>query len=136
MILVDLNVIQDVVENREPHYAASAAVLDAVIAGRVPGVIPAHSVTTLHYLVSRSRGREVANDAVARVLRHFNIAGVGRNELTLALESQMTDYEDAVVAEAASAAGCDLIVTRNVRDFARARVQSLTPEEYIQAHSP
>lgn len=39
MILVDLNVVLDVVQRREPHYQASAGVLDRVVGKHVKGVV-------------------------------------------------------------------------------------------------
>ena len=52
-ILVDLNVILDVLQHREPHYAASAMVWSAVETRQARGLIAAHSVTTLFYLLAR-----------------------------------------------------------------------------------
>lgn len=131
MILIDLNVILDVVQRREPHFRTSSAVLEAVIDGRDQGAIPAHAVTTLHYIVDRYQDRTTANGAVGWLLRHFEVAGVGKSELAAALAAPMDDYEDAVMAEAAVSAGCEAIVTRNVKDFSRAPLRSLTPEEFL-----
>lgn len=43
MILVDLNVLLDVIQKREPHYPASAAVLDKIVRRQVDAVVPAHA---------------------------------------------------------------------------------------------
>ncbi|MEX0731183.1 MAG: hypothetical protein WD057_10350 [Aquisalimonadaceae bacterium] len=39
MILVNINVVLDVVQRREPHYRASAAVLDQVLRKKVEGAL-------------------------------------------------------------------------------------------------
>ncbi|HVT15131.1 MAG TPA: hypothetical protein VHQ90_02980, partial [Thermoanaerobaculia bacterium] len=49
--MVDLNVLLDVVQRREPFYAASAAVLSRVIEGPDLACLPSHALTTLHYIV-------------------------------------------------------------------------------------
>ncbi len=41
MILVDLNVVLDVVQRREPHYARSAALLSEIVARRTDACLPA-----------------------------------------------------------------------------------------------
>ena len=51
-ILIDLNVLLDVLQKREPFYQASAELLAAVETGQVEGYIAAHSVTTLFYFNS------------------------------------------------------------------------------------
>ena len=45
----------------------------------------------------------------------------------------LTDFEDAALASAAEAAGCELIITRNVADFGSSPVPAVTPEEFLLA---
>lgn len=47
----------------------------------------------------------------------------------------MTDFEDAVVAASAEAAGCDYVVSRNVPDFAGSPVPAVTPADFLK-HLP
>lgn len=131
MILVHLNVLLDVVQKREPHYHASAALLEEVIRPRNQGALPAHAVTTLHYIVGRYQTRDIADNAVDWLLRYFHVSPVGREELLRARALAFEDFEDAVVAAAAESAGCTAIVTRNVKDFQGAPVEAVTPEEYL-----
>jgi hypothetical protein len=46
---------------------------------------------------------------------------------------QLTDFEDAALASAAVASGCELIITRNVPDFSSSPVPAITPEESLLA---
>jgi predicted nucleic acid-binding protein len=131
VILLDLNVILDVVQKREPHYRASAAVMEAVVRRRVSALIPAHAVTTVHYIVGRHRDQETANGTVDWLLRYFDVATVGRGELLRARALGWADFEDAVVAAAAESAGCAQIVTRNVKDFMDSPLPAVTPEEFL-----
>ena len=131
MILVDLNVLLDVVQKREPHYHASAAVLEEIIRRRDQGALPAHAVTTIHYIVGRHQTRDIADNAVDWLLRYFHVASVGREEFLRARALTFEDFEDAVVAAAAESAGCAAIVTRNVKDFQGSPVEAVTPEEYL-----
>ena len=41
---------------------------------------------------------------------------------------RVKDFEDAVVASTALAGECEMVVTRNVADFAQALIRALTPE--------
>jgi predicted nucleic acid-binding protein len=131
MILVDTNVLLDVIQKREPHYRASAAVIDGIIRQRYRGTLSAHAVTTIHFLVRRYQNGDMAHQAVAWLLRHFDIAALGRAELLRAQALGWADFEDAVVAAAAESLGCHTIVTRNVRDFTGSPIAALTPEEFL-----
>ncbi|MAS11657.1 PIN domain-containing protein [Salinisphaera sp.] len=131
MILIDLNVVLDVVQKREPHYSTSAAVIGRVTEGYVLACLPAHAFTTLHYLVSRHQTTATANRVVDWLLRYFEVAGTTDHELKRARALDWPDFEDAVVAAAAESSSCAHIVTRNVRDFRDSPVLALTPEEYL-----
>lgn len=131
MIVIDLNVLLDVLQRREPHYRASAAVLESVVKGSVVAKVPAHAITTIHYIVGRYRGNKAADAAVDWLIRYLDVIPVTRNELLRARALRWPDFEDAVVAAAAESAGCNRIVTRNVADFSSSRVLAVTPEEFV-----
>ena len=131
MILVDLNVILDVLQAREPHYDHSAELLDRVTARRLEASISAHATTTIHYLVQRYQGTGSANDAVDWLLRYFAVVTIGRDQLLRARSLKFADFEDAVIAAAAESAGCRFIVSRNVKDFKDSPVQAVTPSEFL-----
>lgn len=131
MILLDLNVLLDVVQKREPRYAASAGVIELAIRGDVKGALPAHAMTTVHYIVGRYQGGGKADEVVDWLLRHFEVAAIGHAQVQRARALGWADFEDAVVAAAAESSGCQAIVTRNVKDFSRSLVPAMTPEEYL-----
>lgn len=131
MILLDLNVLLDVVQKREPHYAASAGVIELTIRDDAKAALPAHAITTVHYIVERYQGGGKANEVVDWLLRYFEIAAIGHAQISRARALGWPDFEDAVVAAAAESSGCQAIVTRNVKDFGRSPVAAMTPEEYL-----
>lgn len=124
---MDVNVLLDAVLERPPHAKAATKIWAAVETRRVTGFVPAHGVTTLFYLFSRARGADSARRAVAHLLSVFGVAAVGQATLQRALTLGWTDFEDAVCAAAAEAAGCDLIVTRDPAGFPASPVQSVDP---------
>ncbi len=124
---MDVNVLLDAVLERAPHAEVAAKIWAAVETRRVTGVVPAHGVTTLFYLFARTRGSDSARRAVAHLLTVFGVAAVGQATLQRALTLGWTDFEDAVCAAAAEAAGCDLIVTRDPAGFPASPVQALDP---------
>ena len=52
-IVFDVNVVLDVLLDRQPHVEASAAAFAAIEGGAAEGLLAAHGVTTIHYLVRR-----------------------------------------------------------------------------------
>jgi predicted nucleic acid-binding protein len=130
-LLIDTNVVLDVLMDRQPHVAASAAVFAAIEAGSAEGFLAAHAVTTIHYLISRQLKEPDAKQALATLLKLFAVAPVDGSVLQRAMQSSGADFEDSVTAAAAQASGCHLIVTRHPKGFRRAPLPALTPAQAL-----
>ncbi|MGA2750939.1 MAG: hypothetical protein ABSG59_19385 [Verrucomicrobiota bacterium] len=63
-ITVDLNVLLDVAQNRQPHYRASEEVLHRARLGEFAAVLPPHALTTLHYIIEKWSGTALANQTI------------------------------------------------------------------------
>jgi len=129
--LVDLNVIIDVLQNRQPFYEDSAGVIDAVARREVLGCLAAHSVTTLFYVISRTRNREAAVQAVTGLLESFTVAKVDDTVVRKALSLGWKDFEDAVQMAAADAEDIDYLITRNIKDFQSGPIPVLQPSAFL-----
>lgn len=130
-IMFDLNILLDVVQRREPHFAASAAVSSMAVRKEITGLIPAHAVTTLAYVVKKHAGAKKESEVLDWLLAGFRVAPAGHEEMLRARAYAMMDFEDAVVAAVAEAQGCRFILSRNVADFRRSSVPAVTPEEFL-----
>lgn len=130
-ILVDLNVVIDVIQNRQPFYEDSARVIDAVVRQQASGWLAAHSVTTLFYVISRLRSRETAVTALTGLLDAFTVATVDDAVVRTALSWGWQDFEDAVQMAAAVEADVNYIVTRNPRDFLDGPIPVLQPPSFL-----
>ncbi len=126
-LLVDVNVTLDALLARPPHADAATRLWTAIEEKRAIGLLPAHGVTTLFYLVARARGAAAARRIVADTLAVFGVAAVDRVGLERALALGWPDFEDAVCAAAAAAASCDVIVTRDLAGFRGSPVPAVHP---------
>jgi predicted nucleic acid-binding protein len=127
-LLFDTNVVLDVLLDRQPYAEASAAVWEAVERGVSEGMLAAHAVTTIHYLVQKEKGNARAKRVVTTILGIFTVAAVDDATVREALQLPFSDFEDAVTAAAARRSRCDFIVTRDPKGFRESPVPALTPE--------
>ena len=131
-IFVDLNVIMDVLLERSGFEASS----DVIQLGEKEGYklyISAHMVTTFGYLLENAKvPRQKIIQSIGWLLNTFTVIPVDDSLLSKALKSNVHDYEDAVVEQAAYLSGSVAIITRNDKDFKTSVIKSLTPEEYMK----
>lgn len=125
--LLDLNVLLDVLLDRHPHVAAAAALWSRIESGQAEGFLAAHGLTTIHYLARRARGPRFAREATESLLSVFRVVPVDEKTLRQALSISSPDFEDAVCAACAAAAGCDAIVTRDPSGFRNSPVPAIDP---------
>jgi predicted nucleic acid-binding protein len=130
-VLFDTNVVLDVLLDRQPHSGASGAAWSAVETGLAEGMLSAHAVTTIHYLVRKEVGNVKAKRAMVAILRVFGVATVDGVVIQEALQLPLSDFENAVTAAAAQLAGCEGIVTRDPKGFRGSAIRSLTPEAVL-----
>jgi len=126
-LLLDLNVFLDVILDRPPDADVAAALWAAIEQGKGQGMIPAHGVTTIFYLLEKARGAAFARDGVERLIRVFNVAPVDDEVVRRALSLAWSDFEDAVCAAAAEASGCDALVTRDPDGYPNAPLPVIDP---------
>ena len=66
------------------------------------------------------------------IFETFGVADEGGSELSAARGYGINDFEDALVAAAAVSAGCDCIITRNIKDFAESPVRAISPTDFLE----
>jgi predicted nucleic acid-binding protein len=128
---LDTNVVLDVLLNRAPHVADSAAVVGAAERGLIDGSLCATTITTIHYLASKTLGTKEAAKQIGQLLQIFRIAPVTGPILSSVLVKTSRDYEDSVLVEAARGIGAEGIVTRNPRDFAGSGLSIYSPADVV-----
>lgn len=131
VVLIDINVLLDVLQKREPFYASSAGLLAAVETGRVQGYLAAHSLTTLFYLIQKGRSSAEARATITMLLQFMNVAPVELKTIEQALNLDTPDFEDAVQMIAAVQCKVDFLITRNIKDYQPALLPVLTPVDFL-----
>ena len=130
-ILFDLNVILDVLMRREPYFADAARLWTLAETERIEGFIAGHSFTTLFYLYRQQNDSVRAYQAIRRLLRVFDVAGVDREVIEMACDLAWRDFEDAVQAMAANGSDCHYLVTRNPEDYAVQKPKVILPADFL-----
>lgn len=131
-VLFDSDVLLDVLGQRQPFFLTSAQALNCVNQNQVTGYISGHSVTNIFYILRRQVGTSKARESISKLLEKLQVASVTEQVIHSALNSPMSDFEDAVTDEAAKAIGAEIIVTRNVSDFTASSTAAVIPKDFLK----
>ena len=132
-VFLDTNVLLDAIVKRNiPHLTEDATMILSLGEERVVDLyMSVLSVPTIAYVL-----RNMSASAKKGVIR--NISSVVRILPSLAghvvamLEGNTDDIEDALQIQSALECPCDLILTRNVKDFASSPLPVLSPSDFLR----
>ena len=130
-LFLDINVILDVLANREPWVEDSATVLSLLESDEFEGVAAAHSIATLFYLATKHLGRQQATTKLLDLLKLVSVAPVDHDTILKCLALGWSDFEDALQMLCAVTAGADYVITRNTKDFKSGSIPAVTPSELL-----
>ena len=130
-VLIDLNILLDLLNKRMDHESA-LIVFDKCVKTEIKGFICSDEITTLSYFLEKENYKKIKrNKVINRILDTFSILSANEKTLRLALESEIEDYEDAVIDELAYDEQIDFIISRNLKDFKKSKNNVCTAKEAI-----
>ena len=133
-LFLDTNILLDIIEARPDFVENSTNVLTIAEKMDARIFIAWHGLATIYYLIRRGRTEAAAMHEIDGILGWAEIAPVDSSTASRARSLDLPDFEDAM--QCASAENCfaDIIVTRNIKDFARSPIPAMTPAAFILLH--
>ena len=130
-ITIDLNVLLDFLNKRKKHVQA-AKIIELCYENKIQGYLCAHEITTLSYFLMKNHNNSAKVKFVLNeMLDMFKIIPITETVLRKALNSEINDYEDAVIEISSQENEIEYIVTRNLVDFKKSNVKTVSPSEFI-----
>lgn len=131
-VFIDTNVLVDLLLERDPWADDAAIIFSMADRKEIELLCCSLSFSTAIYLMQRmkySRKEIVTKLAIVKSL--CTVTTVDGFVLDRVLQSDFPDLEDAMQHYSALAAGAEVIVTRNVKDYAAAGLPVMTPGEFL-----
>ena len=131
--LIDTCVVIDVLQRRNPFFDDAYKVFMLCANKKFEGYLSAKSITDIYYLTHRStHSNDVSKEALRKLFVLFDLMDTAATDVKHAIDSDVSDYEDAVMIETAKRSRVDCIVTRNSKDYSASSVPVFTPERFVK----
>ncbi len=130
-VFLDANIILDFVGERYPFFNSIAKVISLIDRKQLIFVVTPLSYATVYYLLSKGGRNSYALNKLIKFKIVCEVCVMNEKILEQALHSDMKDFEDALQYFSALKAECDVILTRNGRDFKTSDIPVMTPEQFI-----
>ena len=131
-VLIDTDVNLDFILQRQPFFVEASEIFTRLGNGEFDAFISAVTPINVFYFTRKATGISGAQQAVRDLQILMKIIEINSTILQAALNSSITDFEDAVQHECAIAENLDAIVTRNTKDYKNASLKIYSPPEFLQ----
>ena len=135
VLFVDSDVILDVLEKRERFYEYSAQILSLGDEKKVKLVTTSLAFANMYYVLRKHLGIEKAKESLRKLRIIIDVISVNAKEVDLALNSELSDFEDALQYFTALDGKIEFIITRNVCDYKNSKLIVQTPQQYIEGRN-
>ena len=130
-VFVDTDIIYDLLAKRDPFYLAAAQLFTLADEGKVQIYISALSLANLHYLISKQRTEEEAKEILRKFKVLVHVAPLNDKIIDLALNSEFSDFEDAIQYYSALQNEIVVLLTRNLKNYKKTHITVLTAQDFI-----
>lgn len=131
-LFVDTNIVLDLLAKREPFYIESLQIFSLADMNKVELVISSLSVVNAHYILNDKMKIKKARSIIGKFKVLVTSYELNDKIVELALnDTNFKDFEDGIQYYTALESQCELILSRNLKDFKKAAIPVLNPKEYL-----
>lgn len=130
-IFMDTNVMLDLLGERNPFYEPIAKIATLAEKGKLTLVVSPISFATINYFLSKFENSKVAREKLRKFKIISEICSLDEQTIEKGLNSTFEDFEDALQYFCATESECELILTRNGKDFKKSVLPLMTPNEFL-----
>lgn len=131
-VLLDTNVILDFALERHPWFTDSEQIIYLAEQKKISGYVSASTISDIYYIIRKSKSKELALEFLLNLSVFCQIAAVDSSVISMALNANFKDFEDAIQYSTAMMNSLDIIATRNPQDFPVAIPKILIPSQLIE----
>lgn len=133
-LFLDTNIILDLLGEREPFYEATAKLASLADKNLIALVASPISFTTVNYILSKFETSQIVREKLRKFKILCEICVLDEHTIEKGLNSSFKDFEDSLQYFSAVAAECNIIITRNAKDFKSSHLPVMNVEEYLKSY--
>ncbi len=130
--LVDTNIILDLLAKRNPFYQDSEQIFSLADLGNIDLFASSLSIVNTHYILKSILKKKNSRTIIRKFKVLVESVDLTDKIIELSLnDSKFKDFEDGIQYYTALEAQCNVIVTRNLKDFKNSNIPVVSPKEFL-----
>ena len=131
-ILIDGDVCIDFLTGRAPYFTYAQKLFWRAENNQLDAVVSPESFSNIFYVLRKFHTAEHITTKLREMRSLVEVTDLRGSVINQALDAGWNDFEDAIQYFYAIDSSCEAIVTRNARDYKKAKLKVYTPFEFIE----
>ncbi len=133
-VFIDSDILMDFLVKREPFFHDASKILSRCEKKQLNGYTTPVIICNIYYLIRRVEKHEKTIQKLRKLMNFLDILIIDKQDIINALESNFSDFEDALQNYAAKREqNIDVIITRNIKDYKHSSLSVMTPTEFLKS---
>lgn len=134
-IFLDTNVMFDFLSERKPFYEDAARILTYSESNGLEIYVSPLSYANVCYFLTKFKDNKLAYNKLKMFKSISKVSVMSEVTVDKALASDFKDFEDALQHFSALESKCEIIITRDKKDFKTSLIPVLSPEDFVKTLS-
>ncbi|MCK5520512.1 MAG: PIN domain-containing protein [Candidatus Marinimicrobia bacterium] len=130
-VYIDSDIILDIFLNRELFVSESSQILSLCEDKHIIGYTTTLALANIYYLLNKF-DKNKSIKALEYLREILIVLAISDEELGLSINSKFKDFEDGIQNFAAEKANCEIIITRNIKDYRTSKLDIKTANEFLR----
>ena len=132
-LFIDSDIVIDLLAQRK-NYTEAAALMTIIAEKKAAAFTTPIVLANVDYIITKYSSKAKSRRAIKFLRKRLSVLPMDEKIVDTALESEFSDFEDALQYYAAEKNGIDFIVTRNKKDYAKGNLKVVTAQEYMDMY--
>jgi predicted nucleic acid-binding protein len=131
-LFIDSDILLDMLLNRDPFFAYTKYLLFESESRPIKLSTSSLVIANINYILAKKTGAAAAKESIRKLVKLIHILPFESDIVDLGLTSKIADFEHAIQNLIAERYKCDVIITRNIKDYKQATIPVLTAEQFLR----
>ncbi|HAA01622.1 MAG TPA: PIN domain nuclease [Flavobacteriales bacterium] len=130
-VFVDTDVCLDLLSGRQPFNAKAEQLFTLAEKGKLKICVSSLSFSNIDYILQSQFSKTDSRKIIGKFRTLVSVLSVDSKIIDRSIASDFPDFEDAIQYHTALESGISILLTRNLKDYKKARIQVMSPDVFL-----
>lgn len=132
-VFIDSDVLMDLFADRKPYADEASKIMVLIAEKKINAATTALVIANIYYVLRKFFPHQDIIIKLRELLNLIEILNIDKKVVLEALDSDFSDFEDALQNFSLKSSSGQTIITRNIKDYKKSEFAVLTPTDFLKS---